>query len=97
MNILVDSQGVRHMEDIKLEKEKALERFALTIQEDRIAKDIKRQGLSGTPGGKTLIKKTLTNEESFIKFLDSWIEKTQSKKKRKVKTQGKNYKVKNTR
>ena len=71
------------MEDIKLEKEKALERFALTIQEDRIAKDIKRQGLSGTPGGKTLIKKTLTNEESFIKFLDSWIENTQSKKGRK--------------
>lgn len=71
------------MDEKKLEKEKALERYAITIQEDRIAKDIKRQGLSGTPGGKTLIKRTLTSEESFIEFLDTWIDNTSSKKGRK--------------
>ena len=58
--------------DKKIEKEKALERYAIHIQDERINNEIKRQSMSGTAGGKTLIKRTLAAEDNFIAAIEHW-------------------------
>jgi len=70
--------------DLKIEKEKALERYAIHIQDERITNEIHRQGMSGTAGGKTLIKRTLTAEDSFIIALEHWISHQTHKRGRKT-------------
>lgn len=66
----------------KIERELELEQLAITMRDTRVQLEVERNGLADTAGGKSLVKRAMTDaEECCIDALDCWLE-TEGKKRR---------------
>jgi DNA-directed RNA polymerase len=71
------------MSQERIEREKELEMLAVQMRDERIELDVERSGLSGTAGGKSLIKRTLSETEgSCVEALTEWKQAEEAKRRR---------------